>query len=221
MHAKTGFLEELSLRRGWMTHFLAAAVVLAMASTASAAVIYMDIPDRVVEQGTFRLDVDGDGNPDFLLSHDLGCVGNCLSRSGMNSAAAGAEFLLSTTSPDSFITPLAGGSLIGPGSTIFGSFGTFAEDRFSGQPPVTFGEDGLWDNGTTAFVGFRFLIGGATHFGWARLNVEETSNIITLLDFAYEGTPETAIRITQVPEPATLTLLTLGATAVWRRRRAQ
>jgi PEP-CTERM motif len=195
-----------------------------MAATASAAVIYTDvIPDQVIEQRTFRIDPDGDGNPDIQFNHDLGCVGNCLSFADVG--GLNGEVLLSQTSPDAFITPLAGGSVIGPASTTFGASGRFAEDRFSSVPPVTFFEAGLWDNGRTAFLGFRFLIGGANHYGWARVNIEETSNIITLLDFAYESTANTAITTPQqVPEPATMTLLTLGAAAAWgraaRRRRS-
>jgi hypothetical protein len=122
MHATTRSPTALSLRGRRTAGFLATGFVLGLASTASAAVIYTDVvPDQVIEQRTFRIDPDGDGNPDIQFNHDLGCVGNCLSFADVG--GLNGEVLLSQTSPDQFITPLAGGSVIGPGSATFGPGG--------------------------------------------------------------------------------------------------
>lgn len=191
-----------------------------VAAPANAAVIYFDlVPDRVVDQLNFRLDFDGDGFPELMFSHDLGCVGNCRSWAGA-SAGNGGAVLSSTVGAFTGPTPLAAGAVIGPGSSQFDSGGTLAEDRFAGQPPVTFGEEGLWDDDTTAFIGFRFLLGGNTHYGWARVNVQEQTNIITVFDAGYEDTSDTGLRAGVVPEPGSLALLSLGVAVVLRRRTA-
>ena len=54
--------------------------------------------------------------------------------------------------------------------------------QFAGDPPVYIDEQGLWDNGLTAFAGFRFSNASGVHYGWVRLFVEETSNNITIFD---------------------------------------
>ena len=71
---------------------------------------------------------------------------------------------------------------------------------------------------TNGFIGLRFFIDDQPHFGWARLSV---SDVVTLHDFAYQSTPNTAISAGDgipVPEPGTLALLAAGATGLlaWR-----
>ena len=218
MNRTTEALHARPVRRRAIARVLTMTAILGLSgslSIASASVLYTDIPDRNVEQSAFFLDVDGDGIRDLLFDHELGCVGNCLSNA-MVGGVFGAEVLVT---PGGLVTPLGSAASIGPGSATFGFGGLLAQDGFSGNPPVTGFENGLWDNGLTAFLGFRFLIGGNTHYAWARLNVAETTNVITLFDFAYESTPDTPIRTPAVPEPSSVLMLALGAVAAWRMRR--
>jgi hypothetical protein len=195
-----------------------AMLVLALAGcacSADASVIYVNVdPDRVVQDGTFIWDVDADGEKDLILTQTFGCVGNCLTSADVSALSGG---IVMATASDT--APLAGGALIGPGST-FGGFGLLARDTFEPNPLVTLSEEGLWDNGTLAFLGFSFTNASGLHYGWARVHVEETTNIMTVFDAAYDDAPDAAIVTPAVPAPAvaTLLLLGIGGLAVRRRR---
>jgi hypothetical protein len=201
----------------WAAAFVSVLVV-ALPATARAAVIYVDlVPDRVVSGGTFIFDIDNDGTKDLLFDSELGCVGNCLSRAQVGGIGGGV--VVSFTSPFTAIAPLTAGTTIG-GASTFSPQGLFAQDSYAGVPPVTFAEEGLWDNGLTAFLGFSFLIGAETHYGWARVNIEETTNAITVFDVGYESVAGSPIRAGSVPEPGSVALVCLGVAGWWRRRAA-
>lgn len=53
---------------------------------------------------------------------------------------------------------------------------------------------GNWIGGVTdKYFGFRFDLSGTTHYGWARFDVSADGSSITLKDYAYDATPNTAI----------------------------
>ena len=201
---------------GMVVRWAAAAIAIVLAgsaSAASAAVIFVNIdPDHVLTGGTFIFDVDNDGTKDLLFDQQTNCVGNCQTIASV-SALSGAILMSSPTD----VTPLPAGSIVGPGGLTYGSGGLLATDFFSGNPPVTTNEEGLWDNGLLAFVGFNFVNASGTHYGWARVKVDETSNVITVFDAAYEDAPATAIQA-PVPEPGLSALLLAGAAAMAARR---
>ena len=190
-----------------------AIVLMGSASAASAAVIFVNIdPDRVLTGETFIFDVDNDGTKDLLFDQQTNCVGNCQTIASV-SALSGAILMSSLTD----VTPVSAGALIGPGGLTYGAGGLLATDFFSGNPPITTNEEGLWDNGMLAFVGFNFVNASGTHYGWARVKVDETSNVITVLDAAYEDVADTAIQA-PVPEPGLSVLLLVGAGGMAVRR---
>lgn len=71
-----------------------------------------------------------------------------------------------------------------------------------------------------AFVGFRFRneqTGNSTHYGWVRVNLVD-SGLGTIIDYAWESTPNAPITAGAIPEPASLAVI-LGATGLIARRR--
>lgn len=130
---------------------------------------------------------------------------------------------------------LTAGTSIGSGSNFNSGGQTCLGSRYSAGSAGVYnyggfaagGPNGSVTPGTFAFAGFRFNAADGTHYGWVRLAVNGG-----IIDFAnpiaaaYESTPGTAIAAgaTAVPEPGTLALLALGATAalgsVVKRRRA-
>jgi hypothetical protein len=75
--------------------------------------------------------------------------------------------------------------------------------------------DGLWTSNGVGFAGLRFDLGGTGSFnyGWARIDYNDDANTMTLLDFAYETTPNVGIT-TPIPEPHSLALAALGAAGI-------
>jgi len=96
---------------------------------------------------------------------------------------------------------------------------------------------GPWANVTNRYLGFKFLINGQVHFGWARVSVSKYVRNVELTGYAYETTPNKNILeghtsgpekasmiapadlLTPAPQPASLGMLARGADtiAIWRR----
>ncbi len=84
---------------------------------------------------------------------------------------------------------------VGPGEQFSAndiySWGVFMAFFFGGYGTSTGGSNGPWANTKNRYLGFKFVINGQTHYGWARLSVGETGSLLT--GFAYETEPNTTI----------------------------
>ena len=60
--------------------------------------------------------------------------------------------------------------------------------------------------GTRGFVGIRFKLGNATHYGWADITYNDAVNTATLHAFGYNDTPEAASAPPTDSAPAPLTI---------------
>ena len=80
---------------------------------------------------------------------------------------------------------------------------------------------GPWPGAGPGFLAVRLDISGNSHYGWARLSVDDFSGTIGLFDWAYESDPDTQILAGAVPEPNALALMALGAAGIvgWRMSR--
>lgn len=53
---------------------------------------------------------------------------------------------------------------------------------------------GVWSDGKMHIMALQLSINGQSHFGWARLKFDRTSEILTLVDFAYHLNPDVAVK---------------------------
>lgn len=72
----------------------------------------------------------------------------------------------------------------------------------------------------TNTIGFQFDISGATHYGWAEMDIDNQL-IVNITRWAYESTPGKSVAVGAIPEPNSLALLGLGAGGLMLTRRRQ
>jgi hypothetical protein len=174
----------------------AGVTMLALAQPAAAEVVVhgTNIPFTRVVDGNFSvsLDINHDGIADFLFS--------------LSSFAYHANFAILNVTPltggavvgaagsrGSYASALTRGAKIGPSAhfsskgraTIERSYGQFFSSR-SSRTRHTYGK---WSgNSANRYLGVKFLIDGATHYGWIRITVDSTRAPIsaTITAYAYE-----------------------------------
>ena len=67
-----------------------------------------------------------------------------------------------------------------------------------------------WAAGSTGYAGFVFDTGSGPFYGWLQVQFDASTTNFTVLQWAYDNTPNTAIEVGAVPEPTTALLLGLG-----------
>jgi hypothetical protein len=214
--------------------------LLALAQPAQAEIVFTPSNIHIPENaGLIHLDLNHDGIPDFAFSAGsrfgsarapLGLYANSLVVVPMQAGNAVGEY----TSSKGFecAAKLKGQIEVGPGRhfnanqlVMFQVAGDYT-NQFSAHCP--------WLDRRGGFLGFKFVIDGETHYGWARI-AEIGTRSASIRGYAYETTadqpiltgattdPENASisnpSLLPAPQPASLGLLAQGASAlaIWRR----
>lgn len=185
-------------------------------------------------EGHGNIDLNNDGIPDFeILARECGSHSECLDvnplvkGNGIRGGAKAGSFIPA----EFFGVPIGAGEkfVTGDGTAAYGNLMAIA----GGYGPYSW-SNGPWKNVTNRYLGFRFLINGQAHYGWARLNVEWKSGNITLTGYAYEtvanqtiiaghtsgpSVAELSPELSPVSQPATLGVLARGSDGLdlWRR----
>ncbi len=215
--------------------------ILALAPAAQAKIVYTPTHQVIGPGGSYQLDLNHDGITDFtILESETSSAGkrsNCLCVAPAPGRANGVWGFLSVYGVEYALALKQGTTISGAGRFRrqghkgIGMIRTIA----SRTQPI-----GDWVNVTDRYLGLQFHINGKYHYGWARLSAKVTGsfkNQAVLTGYAYETIPKKSIVAGQtkgtddsdiaptaslaVParEPATLSMLALGAPAlsIWRR----
>jgi hypothetical protein len=204
--------------------------LLALAVPAECKIVHKVVNQKLPINDEFFLDLNNDTRNDFMFvlhSFNGASISHSLGVNGLR----GNGILDFMSHSHQCAKALPKGVKVGPGN----QFDTKAVMGFEGSSMG--GSFGFctWQKVTTqAFVGLKFSIAGRTHFGWARFGGISLGPrqlpTATLIDYAYETTPDKAIVTgrtkerndssagatpaalsTPTREPATLGVLALGS----------
>ncbi|WP_395736405.1 hypothetical protein [Prosthecobacter sp.] len=107
-----------------------------------------------------------------------------------------------------------------PSSTLIDAAQHFAAGYNGSDSHIGAAAD-QFQTGSPGLLGFSFDLSGSTYYGWMRMTPSNSSSG-TVVDWAYEDTPNTAllagITTSAAPEPQRLTLLLLASTSLLLRR---
>jgi plastocyanin len=179
----------------------AAGLTLAAASPANAKVVYT--PANITVTGGTTLDLNNDGTADFYFVFEPGDHSSALA---IDRVTSGNSVLCGAKLP--CLGAMVGnyGQAVGPQK---GFVGTSYTNAFSGRGVfmanfAAYGSKtyffGPWANKKNKYVGFKFLVDGKVHYGWARMSVPNygQGNPVTISGYAYETIPN--VRIIEGPE---------------------
>lgn len=175
-----------------------------------AQIVYTDITDQTLTPATSRetlaIDLDGDNTTDFVVYaldssfvSQLGAVpikGLAVDLAGNNMIDATQE--TNTAGDFLAVTVLSSGDAINSSSSFMasnpsnllsgGGLGLNAQVPVAGSVNA-----GNFINTTDMYIGVKFEIGSAFHYGWIRVDVADNAATVTIKDFAYESTSGDAI----------------------------
>lgn len=201
--------------------------VLALAQPAQAKVVYT-ATNTVVNAPT-AIDLNHDGIADFSLGFAAG-IGHSFWLEATPQVAGDAIRGTNGAAAAGFL-----GVPVGPGAKFttnsYYGHGVFMAGFFQYSFSSFFGP---FANATNRYLGFKFLINGQVHYGWARMTVTNALRNVVITGYAYETTPNSKIieghisdgtadnlapAVPLTAQPPTLGMLARGADALalWRR----
>jgi hypothetical protein len=199
----------------------AGVTVLALSQPAETKIIYTKTHKVIGWNGVCSLDLNHDGVVDFLIreaSSDYQPLNGLFAKEAYGNAVRGYRGIETWSN---FVSVLKRGSWIG---IPRGPRQNFVHGGYLGEGMVSFfitdngpGTNGGWRNVTNRYLGLKFQIDGATHYGWARLNVRLKRPYITatLTGYAYETIPNKGINAGQTdsnPDPPDFSTDSVGPT---------
>ncbi len=180
-----------------------AGAVALLPTLANGEVIYNDIPDLVIDNGYYGVDIDGNGMVDFIFEVDYPVFdvpmammsghrhgyGNASNRlMGFQGSSFGNQYFVSALEPGDRIASGEEWLYAYPDMISYYYFPMLAFDWGA------LGVQGEFVDAEPHIAGLRFLAEDGLHYGWMRLQVQLYPTVITIMDYAYEADVETPIR---------------------------
>jgi hypothetical protein len=168
----------------------AGAGALAISQPANAEIAYTPTAVSIGPNSTVLLDLNHDGVADFGIRNMLGAHQSSRTfDSGVfaKGAIAGKSFPTrwSSTMWEAYALPK--GAKVGAKEHFISNHDLIM--AFTGYPSSRFG---YWEKVNQAYLGIRFSISGATHYGWARVVLNQRKGYywgVTVTGYAYETIP--------------------------------
>jgi hypothetical protein len=192
-----------------------------------AAIIYQDIPDITLaippSDGTVSAGIDflGDGSNEFTLFLTRGTT--AASATSINFGVSGSASTIRVLTHGSGIEAnwatrfASGDTIVSPGTSQIA-------DMYYNESPAGVAPRGDWlTNPGTSFVGLVINGIAGPNYGWARVTStfggSFPQQLITLHDFAFEGTPFASITAGVIPAPGVAAVLAVGGLVAAKRNR--
>lgn len=209
--------------------------VLALATASEAKVIYTETFQVTHSGFPLYIDLNHDGIKDFIVrttfyqgSSGLEVGLSAAGYRNANNRVAGGRFSTGSGYFVSAAYALRAGARIGPDGNFSAPAPFMAVELFKGFGS-TYSDLGAWvgqgEGAKNRYLGFKFVIRGQVHYGWARFSVtlehqrqfDDVSG--TLTGYAYETVPGKPIIAGQITGPDVITVQpeTLGGLAFGRR----
>jgi hypothetical protein len=206
--------------------------VLALSLPAQAKVVYHPVHHMIGTGRHYRLDLNQDGAPDFLIVNSSTnwntyyAFRTLQARPANLSNAVG----LRAVGEESLALALKPGARIGSNHSIFfyGQVANMVE--IASNRCTSSCTRGYWAGVSNRYLGLLFEIHGKVHYGWARLSVEIGRPLqlaVTLTGYAYETVPNKPIIAGKTKGPDVITVqpgslghLARGSSAIptWRMK---
>lgn len=149
--------------------------MLLLATSLEAAVVYTNITDYTVSEGTdYGVDLNQDGTVEFTLTSAGGSVGCMFDTDQLN-------FITWSAASDwDAFKPVAAGTMINASSGFYAQGDCYFN-------PFWAASSSMIPLNTDVFIGIWFKTGSNIHYAWARVNLPSAGTLI-VKDFAYENT---------------------------------
>ena len=175
-----------------LAQYGAMATAVMAGADANGQVVYTDVdPDVTLQVGdVFSLDFEPDTFQDLEVSNPSGLAGGNAALIFPSSGGALAGF---TSGSYQYPLLMAQGDVI-DAATGFTTTGVRGDLNYYG---CAYSNSAWCGDVNDGYLGVRFvsLTTGTTHYGWVRLDTDVNGdNLITVKDFAFEATPDTAIQ---------------------------
>ena len=162
--------------------------LLLTAIPSEAAIQYSGIKNQEVNaaQNSFKLDIDGDGSPDFTF--------NAVCTMSASSTICTQTFSAVSASSGQVIKSNGLPANLGSNYAVSNQrvFAAISVDE------LAIGNTSVYDRGyfldRQGYLGVSFKLSGNTHYGWIQYKANANASIGTIVDWAYEDTPDVSIK---------------------------